>query len=49
MGLIFSKFFQRQPVRVRINAETWVVGIIVGVVNLAGWVTPLTTQRSMFD
>lgn len=49
MGLIFSKFFQNQQVHVRIKASTWVVGIIVGFVNLAGWVTPLTTQRNMFD
>jgi hypothetical protein len=46
---MFSKIFQRQPVHVRISAETWVVGIIVGVVKLAGWVTHLTMQRSMFD
>ncbi|KAI0266623.1 hypothetical protein BGY98DRAFT_1029469 [Russula aff. rugulosa BPL654] len=32
------RYSMRQPVHVRINAETWVVGIIVGVVNLAGWV-----------
>lgn len=49
IGSMFSKFFQRQPVHVRISAETWVVGIIVGVVKLAGWVTHVTTQRSMFD
>jgi hypothetical protein len=46
MGLIFSKFFQRQKVRVRINADTWVVGIIVGFVQLASLVTHPTTQLS---
>jgi len=46
---MFSKFFQKQPVHVRISANTWVVGIIVGVVNLAEWVIHPTTQRSMFD
>jgi hypothetical protein len=47
-GFMFSKFFQRQKVSVRISADTWVVGMIVGIVHLASMVTHPTTQRSKF-
>jgi len=43
---MYSKFFQRQKVNVRINADTWVVGIIIGFVHLASMVTHPATQRS---
>lgn len=46
LGLTFSKFFQRQKVNVRLNADTWVVGIIVGFVHLASLVNHPTTERS---
>jgi hypothetical protein len=46
IALMFSKFFQRQKVNVRLNADTWVVGIVVGFVHLASLVTRPTTQRS---
>jgi len=48
IGLMLSKFFQKQKVNVRINADTWVVGVIVGFVHLASLVTRPTTQRSKF-
>jgi hypothetical protein len=46
IGLMLSKLFQRQKVNVRLNANTWAVGIIVGFVHLASMVTNPTTQRS---
>jgi hypothetical protein len=48
IGLMPSKFFQSQKVNVRINADTWVVGFIVGFVHLASMVTHPPTQRSKF-
>jgi hypothetical protein len=48
IGLMLSKFFQKEKVNVRISADTWVVGMIVGLVHLASMVTHPTTQRSMF-
>ena len=45
---MFSKFFQRQKVSVRLSADTWVVGIVVGIVHLASMVTHPTTQRHEF-
>jgi hypothetical protein len=43
---MLSKFFQKQRVNVRIDADTWVVGVIVGLVHLASMVIHPTTQRS---
>lgn len=36
---MLSNLFQRQKVGVRVNADTWVVGIVVGIVHLASMVT----------
>ena len=41
--------YVRRTARIHLKAETWVIGLVIGVVNLAGLVTPLTTQRSIFD
>lgn len=46
MGLMLFNFFQRQKVGVRVHADTWVVGIVVGIVHLASMVTHLTMHRT---
>lgn len=37
--LVFSKFFQMEKVSVRITADTWVIGIIVGIAHICSKVT----------